>query len=136
VVEPYRSVERYSHVMHLVSGVSGALEEPADALDCLAACFPAGTVVGAPKRRALEWLETLEPEPRGLYGGTLGYLGHGGALDQALSIRTFFLEQGEYRYQAGAGLVADSEPEAEYDEILAKGAAMRAALVLAQEGLS
>ncbi len=134
-VEPFRSVERYSHVMHLVSGVTGALEEPADAFDCLAACFPAGTVVGAPKRRALELIDELEPEPRGLYGGTVGYLGHGGALDQALAIRTFFLQGGEYRYQAGAGIVADSDPEAEYDEILAKGAAMRAALELAQEGL-
>ena len=134
-VEPYRAVERYSHVMHLVSGVAGTLEDGADAFDCLAACFPAGTVVGAPKRRALELLDELEPEPRGLYGGTVGYFGHGGTLDQALTIRTLFLADGGYAYQAGAGIVADSSPSAEYDEILAKGAALRGALALAAEGL-
>src|SRR5262245_43305606 len=84
-VEPFRSVERYSHVMHLVSAVSGELEPPADALDCLAACFPAGTVVGAPKLRAMEVIDELEPEPRGFYGGAFGTLGHGGALEQALA---------------------------------------------------
>ncbi len=136
VVEPYRSVERYSHVMHLVSGVSGELEGGADAFDCLGACFPAGTVVGAPKLRAMELIDELEPEPRGLYGGTVGYFGRGGALDQALAIRTFFLGGGEYRFQAGAGIVADSSPEAEYDEILAKSEVLRRALVLATEGLS
>lgn len=135
-VEPYRSVERYSHVMHLVSSVSGELEGTADAFDCLGACFPAGTVVGAPKLRAMELIDELEPEPRGLYGGTVGYFGHGGAMDQALAIRTFFLAGGEYCFQAGAGIVADSSPDAEYDEILAKGAALRRALVLAEEGLS
>lgn len=134
-VEPYRAVERYSHVMHLVSGVHGELEPGADAFDCLAACFPAGTVVGAPKRRAMELLDELEPEPRGLYGGTLGYFGHGGAMDQALTIRTLTLAGGEYRFQAGAGIVADSVAEQEHDEILAKGAALRHALVLAAEGL-
>ena len=134
-VEPYRAVERYSHVMHLVSGVAGTLEDGADAFDCLAACFPAGTVVGAPKRRALELLDELEPEPRGLSGGTVGYFGHGGTLDQALTIRTLVLADGGYAYQAGAGIVADSSPSAEYDEILAKGAALRGALALAAEGL-
>jgi anthranilate synthase component 1 len=135
-VEPFRVVERYSHVMHLVSGVSGELEDGADALDCLGACFPAGTVVGAPKRRAMELIDELEPEPRGLYGGTLGYFGHGGAMDQALAIRTLFLTGDEYRFQAGAGIVEGSAPDAEYDEILAKGEALRRALVLAEEGLS
>ncbi len=135
-VDPYRAIERYSHVMHLVSGVRGELSEGADAFDCLAACFPAGTVVGAPKKRALELIDELEPEPRELYGGTVGYFGHGDALDHALAIRTLFLRDGNYRYQAGAGLVADSAPEAEYDEILAKGAALRTALALAAEGLS
>src|SRR5262245_59025773 len=134
-VEPYRSVERASHVMHLVSGVSGELADGNDAFDCLGACFPAGTVVGAPKLRAMELIDELEPEPRGFYGGTVGYFGHGGAMDQALSIRTFFLTGDEYRFQAGAGIVADSSPEAEYDEILAKGAALRQALALATEGL-
>ena len=135
VVEPYRAVERYSHVMHLVSGVSGELES-ADAFDCLSACFPAGTVVGAPKLRAMELIDELEPEPRGLYGGTVGYFGHGGAMDQALAIRTFFLSNGEYRFQAGAGIVEGSSPDAEYDEILAKGEALRRALELAEEGMS
>ena len=132
-VEPFRAVERYSHVMHLVSSVSGELEGTADAFDCLGACFPAGTVVGAPKRRAMELIDELEPEPRGFYGGTVGYFGHGGAMDQALSIRTFFLAGGEYRFQAGAGIVEGSSPEAEYDEILAKGEALRRALELAAE---
>jgi anthranilate synthase component 1 len=134
-VEPYRAVERYSHVMHLVSSVSGELDGGADAFDCLGACFPAGTVVGAPKLRAMELIDELEPEPRGFYGGTFGTFGHGGAMEQALAIRTFFLAGDEYRFQAGAGIVADSSPEAEYDEILAKGAALRQALVLATEGL-
>jgi len=134
-VDPYRSVERYSHVMHLVSGVSGELEPGRDAFDCLASCFPAGTVVGAPKLRALEWIHALEPEPRGLYAGTAGYFGHGGRMEQALSIRTLFLADGKYRYQAGAGVVADSTPDAEYDEIRAKGAALGTALALAAEGL-
>jgi anthranilate synthase component 1 len=132
-VEPYRVVERYSHVMHLVSAVSGELEARADAFDCLGACFPAGTVVGAPKRRAMELIEELEPEPRGFYGGTLGYFGHGGAMDQALAIRSFFKAGDEYRYQAGAGIVAESSAHAEYDEVLAKGAALARALELAQE---
>ena len=132
-VEPWRTVERYRHVMHLVSGVHGALEAGRDAFDLFAACFPAGTVVGAPKRRAMELLDELEPEPRGVYGGTVGYFGHGGALDHALAIRTLTLSGGEYRYQAGAGIVADSVPEREHDEILAKAASLRRALALALE---
>ncbi len=139
-VAPFRSVERYSHVMHLVSGVTGTLEESADAFECLAACFPAGTVVGAPKVRALELIDELEPVPRGLYAGTVGYFGHGGvegggAMDQALLIRTLFFQGGEYCYQAGAGIVADSRPENELAEVRAKGEALRAALALAAEGL-
>jgi anthranilate synthase component 1 len=133
-LEPYRALERHSHVMHLESGVHGELAHGADAFDCLAACFPAGTVVGAPKRRALELLEELEPEPRGLYGGTFGRFGRGGALEQALTIRTLTLTGDEYRFQAGAGIVADSVPEREHDEILAKGAALRQALALVAEG--
>jgi anthranilate synthase component 1 len=133
-VAPYRAVERFSHVMHLVSGVTGTLEPAADLFDCLQACFPAGTVVGAPKLRALELIDELEPEGRGLYGGTLGTFGKNGAMDQALTIRTLTLGGGAYRYQAGAGLVEASDPEREYDEVLAKGAALRAALELASEG--
>ncbi len=134
-VSPYRAVERYSHVMHLVSGVEGILPPGRDAFDLFAAAFPAGTVVGAPKRRALELIREIEPAERGLYAGTVGYFAHGGAMDQALAIRTLVFRDGGYAYQAGAGIVADSQPEAEHEEVLAKGAALRAALELAREGL-
>jgi anthranilate synthase component 1 len=134
-VGPFRSVERFSHVMHLVSGVTGEIDAGRDALDCLLACFPAGTVVGAPKVRAMQLIDELEPEARGLYAGSIGYLGHGGAVQQALLIRSLFLAGGRYRYQAGAGIVAQSVPEKEHDEILAKSAALARALELAAEGL-
>jgi anthranilate synthase component 1 len=134
-VEPYRTVERYSHVMHLVSGVQGVLAPEADAFDLFAASFPAGTVVGAPKIRAMEIIDEVEPADRGLYAGTVGYFGHGGAMDQAIAIRTLVLRPGEYAYQAGAGIVADSIPENEHAEVLAKSAALEAALTLAEEGL-
>lgn len=134
-VEPYRTVERYSHVMHLVSGVRGVLAPEADALDLFAASFPAGTVVGAPKIRAMELIDGIEPVPRGFYAGTVGYFGHGGGMDQAIAIRTLVLGQGRYAYQAGAGIVADSVPEKEHAEVLAKSAALEAALVLAEEEL-
>jgi anthranilate synthase component 1 len=133
-VEPYRAVERYSHVMHLVSGVGGVLEPRADAFDLFAAAFPAGTVVGAPKVRAMELIEELEPTERGLYAGTVGYFGHGGCMDQAIAIRTMVFSEGAYTYQAGAGIVADSVAEREHAEVLAKGAALEAALDLAEEG--
>jgi len=134
-VEPYRSIERYSHVMHMVSGVQGELASGRDAFDLFAASFPAGTLVGAPKVRAMQIIEELEPVRRGLYGGTIGYFGAGGAMDQAITIRTLVFHGDEYSYQAGAGIVADSKPAAEHDEVLAKSAALRGALTLAQEGL-
>ena len=142
-VEPYRSIERYSHVMHIVSGVVGELKPDFDPFDLFAATFPAGTVVGAPKVRAMQLIEELEPTRRGLYAGTVGYFGHGTdgdghlvpTMDQAIAIRTMTLSKGRYRYQAGAGVVADSRPEAEHDEILAKSGALAAALRLAEEGL-
>ena len=134
-VAPYRSVERYSHVMHLVSGVRGTLREGVDAFELFAAAFPAGTVTGAPKLRAMELIDELEPTGRGLYAGTVGYFGHGDRMDQALAIRTLILSDGRYRYQAGAGIVADSVPTAEHAECLAKGAALGAALRLAAGGL-
>jgi anthranilate synthase component 1 len=133
VVEPYCAIERYSHVMHMVSGVSGELESEYDGFDLFAAAFPAGTLVGAPKVRAMQLIDELEPLRRGLYGGTVGYFGTGGGLDQAIAIRTLIFRDGGYRYQAGAGIVADSVPEAEHAEILAKGAAMQRALELAAE---
>jgi anthranilate synthase component I len=134
-VDPYRAIERYSHVIHLVSGVSGILEPGYDAFDLFAAAFPAGTVVGAPKVRALELLRELEPVPRGLYAGTVGYFGHGGSMDQAITIRTVVMGEGRYSYQAGAGIVADSVPSAEWEEVLSKSGAMRSALETAASGL-
>lgn len=134
-VDPYRAIERYSHVIHLVSGVSGILEPGHDSFDLFAAAFPAGTVVGAPKIRGLELLSELEPVPRGIYAGTVGYFGHGGTMDQAIAIRTIVMAQGRYSYQAGAGLVADSVPGAEWEEVMSKSGAMRGALETAAEGL-
>jgi anthranilate synthase component 1 len=134
-VEPYASVERYSHVMHIVSGVHGQLAAGRDAFDLFAAAFPAGTLVGAPKVRAMQIIDELEPVRRGFYGGTVGYFGHGGDMDQAITIRTLVFQGDTYRYQAGAGLVADSVPKAEYAEVLAKSAVLRRALELTQEGL-
>ncbi len=134
-VEPFRAVERYSHVMHLVSGVTGVLAPEFDAFDLFAASFPAGTVTGAPKVRAMELIDELEPVRRGLYAGTVGYFGLGGSMDQAIAIRTLVFADGRYAFQAGAGIVADSVPEREHAEVLAKGAALTAALKLAEEGL-
>jgi len=134
-VDPYRSIERYSHVMHIVSGVKGRLRPDRDAFDLFAATFPAGTLVGAPKVRAMQIIDELEPVRRGLYGGTVGYFGHGGDMDQAITIRTLVFTPGHYTFQAGAGIVADSVPEREYEEILAKSGAMRRALELVGEGL-
>ncbi|MCB9673776.1 MAG: anthranilate synthase component I family protein [Alphaproteobacteria bacterium] len=134
-VDPYRVIERYSHVMHIVSGVTGHLRPDADPFDLFAATFPAGTVVGAPKVRAMELIEELEPVRRGFYAGTVGYFGHGGNLDQAIAIRTLVFQGDRYSWQAGAGLVADSDPAAEHREVLAKSGALLAALKLAEEGL-
>ena len=134
-VEPYRSIERYSHVMHMVSGVRGELAAGKDAFDLFAAAFPAGTLVGAPKVRAMQIIDELEPVSRGLYGGTVGYFGARGDMDHAITIRTLVFKGDEYSYQAGAGIVADSVPQTEHDEVLAKSAAMVRALELAEEGL-
>jgi anthranilate synthase component 1 len=134
-VEPYRSIERYSHVMHMVSGVRGELAAARDAFDLFAAAFPAGTLVGAPKVRAMQIIDELEPVSRGLYGGTVGYFGAHGDMDHAITIRTLVFRGDEYSFQAGAGIVADSVPETEHEEVLAKSGAMARALELAQEGL-
>ena len=134
-VNPYRSIERYSHVMHIVSGVHGKLAEGKDAFDLFGATFPAGTLVGAPKVRAMQIIDELEPTSRGLYGGTVGYFGARGDMDQAITIRTLVFRGDEYSYQAGGGIVADSVPEAEHNEVLAKSAALRRALELAEEGM-
>jgi anthranilate synthase component 1 len=134
-VDPYRVIERYSHVMHIVSGVSGELTPGRDMFDLFAAAFPAGTLVGAPKVRAMEIIDELEPVRRGLYGGTVGYFGHGGDMDQAITIRTLVFSGDRYVYQAGAGIVADSSPQAEHEEVLAKSAVLARALKMAEEGL-
>jgi anthranilate synthase component I len=134
-VDPYRVIERYSHIMHIVSGVKGRLKTGHDAFDLFAATFPAGTLVGAPKVRAMELIDELEPVGRQLYGGTVGYFGRHGDMDQAITIRTLVFRGDTYSYQAGGGIVADSSPQAEYAELLAKSAVLRRALELAAEGL-
>jgi anthranilate synthase component I len=134
-VEPYRKIERYSHVMHIVSGVQGLVAADRDAFDLFAAAFPAGTLVGAPKVRAMQIIAELEPTARGLYGGTVGYFAKNGNMDQAITIRTMVFDGDEYSFQAGAGIVSDSVPETEYQEVLAKSASSRRALELAKEGL-
>ena len=134
-VNPYRAIERYSHVMHIVSGVQGSLDEAYDQFDLFAASFPAGTLVGAPKVRAMQIIEEMEQVGRGLYAGTAGYFGLSGDMDQAITIRTLVFADGEYSFQAGAGIVADSVPAREYQEVLAKSAILRRALEIAEEGL-
>jgi anthranilate synthase component 1 len=131
-VRSLMAVERYSHVMHLVSEVRGTLREDADALQALAACFPAGTVSGAPKIRAMQIIDELEPVRRGPYAGAVGYVGWGGrTLDTAIAIRTAVIQDGKAFVQAGAGIVADSVPEAELRETEAKARAVLTALALA-----
>jgi len=134
-VDPYRAIERYSHVMHIVSGVQGELDPDYDQFDLFAASFPAGTLVGAPKVRAMEIIEEMEGVGRGLYAGTAGYFGLSGDMDQAITIRTLVFSGDEYSFQAGAGIVADSVPEREYQEVMAKSAILRRALEIAGEGL-
>jgi anthranilate synthase component 1 len=135
VVNPYRVIERYSHIMHIVSGVCGTLAPGRDAFDLFAATFPAGTLVGAPKVRAMQIIDELEPVGRQLYGGTVGYFGRKGDMDQAITIRTLVFRGDSYSYQAGGGIVADSSPRTEYEEVMAKSEVMRRALAIAADGL-
>jgi anthranilate synthase component 1 len=134
-VPTFMTLERYSHVMHLVSVVEGQLAEGRDRLDALVSCFPAGTVSGAPKVRAMQIINELEPTRRGLYAGAVGYLDFAGNLDFCIAIRSILLEGGKAYIQAGAGIVADSNPTAEYEETRDKARAMIRALELAQGGL-
>ena len=120
-VSEFATIERYSHVMHIVSTVVGELRPECAAFDALAATFPAGTLTGAPKVRAMEIIEELEPTRRGLYGGTVGYFGTGGEMDMAIAIRTALMREGRAYVQAGAGVVADSDPAAEEAEIPQQG---------------
>ena len=131
----FMTIERYSHVMHLVSEVRGRLKPEFDALAALAACFPAGTVSGAPKVRAMEIIDELEPVRRGPYAGAVGYVGWGArTLDTAIAIRTCVMQNGRAWIQAGAGIVADSDPLTEWQETEAKARAVLAALALAARG--
>jgi anthranilate synthase component 1 len=134
-VPTYMTLERYSHVMHLVSIVEGKLDGQHDRLDALVACFPAGTVSGAPKVRAMEIISALENRRRGVYAGAVGYLDFAGNLDFCITIRTVMIENGRAYVQAGAGIVADSNPAAEYEETRDKARAVIRALEMAQEGL-
>ncbi|OIP49624.1 MAG: anthranilate synthase component I [Desulfobacterales bacterium CG2_30_60_27] len=128
-------VERYSHVMHLVSGVHGRLAPGKDMFDVFKACFPAGTVSGAPKIRAMEIIEELEPERRGPYAGAVGYFGFSGNMDFCITIRTFVMMGNDLYVQAGAGIVADSVPATEFEETLNKARGLRRAVELAERGL-
>ena len=124
-------IERYSHVMHIVSNVVGDLAPGRDALDVLCATFPAGTLSGAPKVRAMQIIDELEPERRGVYGGAVGYIGFDGNMDVAIAIRTIVARNGEMWLQAGAGLVEASDPDKEYEETVNKA---RAGLVAVKAG--
>jgi anthranilate synthase component 1 len=129
-------IERYSHVMHIVSNVHGELKPGMDAVDVLRATFPAGTVSGAPKVRAMEIIEELEPTRRGIYSGAVGYIGWNGNMDTAIAIRTAVIRNGMLYIQAGAGIVADSVPRNEWDETMNKARAIFRAVSLASAGLN
>lgn len=132
-VVDFMQVERYSHVMHIVSTVTGQLAHDASAIDALFAVFPAGTLSGAPKPRAMEIIESLEPTRRGIYGGAIGYLDFTGNIDTCIAIRTALLFEGMAYVQAGAGIVADSDPQSENQECLNKAAAVLGAVTAANE---
>jgi anthranilate synthase component 1 len=134
-VPQFMGLERFSHVMHLTSIVEGKLAEDRDRLDALVSCFPAGTVSGAPKVRAMEIIRELEPSGRGLYAGAVGYLDFAGNLDFCIAIRTVIMSNTKAYVQAGAGIVIDSNPTAEYEETRDKARALLRALELAQQGL-
>ncbi|ETR71998.1 MAG: Anthranilate synthase component 1, partial [Candidatus Magnetoglobus multicellularis str. Araruama] len=133
-VDPYMSVGRYSHVMHIVSQVEGVLQDKMDAIDALKAGFPAGTVSGAPKVRAMEIIDALENAPRGPYAGAVGYFGPNDVMDMCIAIRTILFQKNEFTVQVGAGIVADSVPENEYKELQNKAGQSIAALEKAAKG--
>jgi anthranilate synthase component 1 len=129
------AVEKYSHVMHLVSNVEGTLKRGFDAFDVLRACFPAGTVTGAPKVRAMEIIEELEPIRRGPYAGAVGYFSYSGNMDTCITIRTLIIKGRKVYVQAGAGIVADSVPQKEYTETVNKATGMMKAVDMAENEL-
>jgi anthranilate synthase component 1 len=128
-------VERYSHVMHIVSHVRGKLAQGKTCFDVFRAAFPAGTVAGAPKIRAMEIIEELETVRRGPYAGAVGYFGFSGNMDTCITIRSILIEGGKAHIQAGAGIVADSDPAKEFEETLNKAQAIFRSIQLAEEGL-
>jgi anthranilate synthase component 1 len=128
-------VERYSHVMHIVSNVTGEIRDEMSAMDVLRATFPAGTVSGAPKIRAMEIIDELEPVKRGVYAGAVGYIGWSGNMDTAIAIRTAVIKDQTLHIQAGAGIVYDSVPRNEWEETLNKGRAIFRAVAMAEQGL-
>ncbi|HEY3309854.1 MAG TPA: anthranilate synthase component I [Desulfuromonadaceae bacterium] len=128
-------IERYSHVMHIVSNVQGQLKADMDAFDLVRATFPAGTLSGAPKVRAMEIIDELEPVRREVYGGAVGYFSFSGNMDLAIAIRTLVIKDGQVHLQAGAGIVADSDPSAEWQETVNKGMAVMKAIELAEKGI-
>jgi anthranilate synthase component 1 len=128
-------IERYSHVMHIVSQVDGDLEDGLNSMDALRASFPAGTLSGAPKIRAMEIISELEPVKRNIYAGAVGYLSWHDDADLAIAIRTAVIRDGKLHVQAGAGIVADSDPEREWEETMSKGRALITAVDRASRGL-
>ena len=128
-------VERYSHVMHLVSALEGRLRPGLDAMDAFAACFPAGTLSGAPKVRAMQIIEELEPTRRGVYGGGVLYADFAGNLDSCITIRTLLMKGKKAYLQAGAGIVADSDPQSEFEETENKAKALLRAVEMARSGM-
>ena len=129
------AIEKYSHVMHIVSNVTGQINEGLDAIDVLRATFPAGTLSGAPKVRAMEIIEELEPDKRGIYSGAIGYIGWNGNMDTAIAIRTALIKNNTVYIQAGAGIVADSVPKSEWEETMNKGRAIFKAVEMVNAGL-
>jgi anthranilate synthase component I len=134
-VGEYASIERYSHVMHIVSNVEARLRPGLDWLDLLRATFPAGTLSGAPKVRAMEIIDELETLRRGPYGGCVGYIDYSGNMDTAIAIRTLLVKDGQIFLRSGAGIVLDSDPESEYQETVNKSRALIEAIDLAREGV-
>jgi len=132
-VDEFMGMELYSHVIHIVSNVSGRLSEDKTPIDALKAAFPAGTVSGAPKVRAMQIIDELEPMRRGPYAGAIGYLSYGGDLDTCICIRTMIVKDGIAHIQAGAGIVADSDPAREFEETQNKAAALLRAVKLAHD---
>jgi anthranilate synthase component 1 len=126
------TIERYSHVMHISSNVEGRLRPGLDAFDALRASLPAGTVSGAPKVRAMEIIDEIEPTRRGPYAGAVGYIDYGGNMDTCIALRTIVIQNGRAYVQAGAGIVADSDPEAEYQETLNKARGLLKAIEITQ----